>query len=164
MENWQKIESFGQYLVSDLGRVKSLKRKGRILKQALDSKGYPKVTLSYGETYEFKVHILVAKAFVSNPQNLPCVNHKDGNTRNNRADNLEWVRYRENITHGYNSKPTTSKFTGVDFMAKSGKWRARIRLYGTHEYLGLFKTEEEAHQAYLTALKTHNLKNKYANG
>lgn len=63
-------------------------------------KGYLSVTL-YGAsgTKRELVHRLVAQAFVPNPQGKPAINHKDGNPRNNRADNLEWCTQRENVHH-----------------------------------------------------------------
>lgn len=112
-EIWKDIEGWeGFYEVSNLGRVKSCARvvptisghqsvKERILLQDVP-KGYRRVTLSAGNiTERHMVHILVATAFIPNPENKPCVNHKFGNKEDNRASQLEWATYSENERHSY---------------------------------------------------------------
>lgn len=62
--------------------------------------GYLVVSLAYNRTKkQGLVHRLIAETFIPNPENKPCVNHKDGNKLNNSIDNLEWVTYSENIKH-----------------------------------------------------------------
>lgn len=117
----------GRYQVSNLGRVKSLKRvvkTGRnghrtiqetIIKPRLDKKrGYQTINLRiYPKRYSFSLHKLVAELFIPNPDNLPEVNHKDNNPSNNRADNLEWCNQSYNIKYAYkygNAKPTSGCF------------------------------------------------------
>ena len=74
--------------MSDLGRVKN--KHGRILKPEI-RRGYYSVDLmKNGKRYKFRVHRLVAEAFIPNPDNLPMVNHKDEDRLNNIASNLEW--------------------------------------------------------------------------
>ena len=109
-EIWKDIKGYeGIYQVSNIGRVRSLDRwtegnkcmfkRGRIIKP-FDNKGYNNTSLSRGGVdTTFATHRLVADAFIPNPDNLPCVNHKDGHKRNNVVDNLEWVTYSENTRH-----------------------------------------------------------------
>ena len=74
--------------MSNLGRVKN--KHGRILKPEI-RRGYYSVDLmKNGKRYKFRVHRLVAEAFIPNPDNLPMVNHKDEDRLNNIASNLEW--------------------------------------------------------------------------
>lgn len=103
-EAWKNIPNYEDlYQVSNYGRVKSLKyddgvrkhMKTKILKQCLNTNGYYIVNLN---NKSHRVHRLIAKTFISNPNNYPCVNHIDGNKENNRVNNLEWC------TSSYNNK------------------------------------------------------------
>lgn len=106
-EVWRDVINYeGYYMVSNLGRVKSLPRNGtisseRILKpNVLRPSGYCQVSLQkHGKRTYKKVHRLVAEAFLPNKNNYPQVNHIDGNKLNNNANNLEWCTVRYNIIH-----------------------------------------------------------------
>lgn len=105
MEKWLPIKGYeGLYEISDKGRVKSLysRYKGKsFLKQCAGSRGYLLVTLCRdGRQKTVNVHRLVAEAFLPNPNNLQCVNHKDENRQNNEVSNLEWCTYYHNNTFG----------------------------------------------------------------
>ena len=114
-ERWKDIPGFeGRYQVSDLGRIKSLSFMQRYLLRngkenyrrtkekirALNNinSGYFIVQLWLDDVgYSYLVHRLVAEAFV--PGSARTVNHKDGNKKNNKAANLEWMSYSENHLH-----------------------------------------------------------------
>lgn len=102
-EIWKDIEGYeGFYQVSNYGRVKSLKfGKEKILKHRRNTFGYLEIVLcSGGKPKSFKIHRLVAKAFIPNPNNLPQINHKDENKENNCEWNLEWCTPSYNINYG----------------------------------------------------------------
>ena len=108
-EVWRDIEGYeGYYQVSNIGKVRSLDRvvvheegtkrnlKGDILKTHIKY-GYVYVTLSKNNKLKsYRVHRLVAKAFIPNPNNYPSVNHKDENRKNNNVTNLEWCTVKYN--------------------------------------------------------------------
>lgn len=101
MEQWKVVEgTYGALEVSNYGRVKSNLRDGRILKTSTDNKGYHRLRMTIKrKRYAFKIHRLVAEAFIPNPENKPQVNHIDGNKSNNKVSNLEWVTNIENAHH-----------------------------------------------------------------
>lgn len=121
-EVWRYIVGYENiYMISNLGNVKSV---GRIVKRGTNfkpvnerylklgnNKGYMTVALSKeGKVRYFQVHRLVAQAFIPNPDNLPCVNHKDENKSNNCVDNLEWcTKSYNNSYNGARVKAAISK-------------------------------------------------------
>ena len=123
MENeiWKDIEGYeGLYQVSNLGRVKSLARKTgnqynkeNILSKERTRKGYYRVQLTKNKEHKhYPIHRLVAIAFIPNPDNLPCVNHKDENKGNNCVWNLEWCSKKYNNIYGSRIKAIANKLTG----------------------------------------------------
>lgn len=97
-ERWRKVKEREGYQVSDQGRIWS-DRSQRILCCVDDGRGYRKIYLGRGKLW--RVHRLVASAFIRNPKGKPHVNHKNGDKADNRAANLEWVTPSENIAHSY---------------------------------------------------------------
>ena len=67
------------------------------------------------------LHRLVAETFIPNPENLPEVNHKDGNKSNNCVDNLEWVTHRDNQIHAYKKRLRHDSRRGVLINKDGGK-------------------------------------------
>lgn len=104
-EIWRPIKDYENlYEVSNNGQIRSLcghYGKFRILKQSVGSRGYMLVTLcDHVKQKSVNVHRVVAETFIPNTENLPCVNHKDENKKNNNVENLEWCSYYQNNVYG----------------------------------------------------------------
>jgi hypothetical protein len=140
-EVWLDIDGYeGIYCVSNFGRIYSYPRTeyvkskrtgghyrfrgGRFIKFHKTNIGHLQAHLHRdGETKVFLVHRLVGKAFISNPNNHPEINHIDGNKTNNLSSNLEWVTRKENALHSTKvlcknrgSSVGTSKLTENDVL------------------------------------------------
>ena len=113
-EIWKDIEGYeGLYQVSNLGRVKSLNyhRTGKEKILRLEkSQGYYIADLCInGKAKHYKVHRLVAEAFIPNPENLPEINHKDENPSNNNVNNLEYCDRKYNNSYGSRNERSKQK-------------------------------------------------------
>lgn len=134
-ELWRWITDYeGLYLISNHGRVmsvpKTIRRSdnsmrsydGQVLKQNHDTNGYPIVVLSNnGRQKTFKVHRLVACAFIENPLHLSQVNHIDENKDNNCVDNLEWCENKYNSNYGTRNKRVSAALSKRVIMLDTNK-------------------------------------------
>lgn len=123
-EIWKDIDGFdgfdgfdGLYKVSTFGNIMSFNlsrnKKPHILSNKKDGKYHDVILCKDGKHFKVGVHVLVARAFLPNPNNYPCVNHKDENPSNNRVDNLEWCTQKYNCNYGTRNERIRKTMTGV---------------------------------------------------
>lgn len=154
-EIWKDVVGYeGLYQVSNLGRVKSLEHfvptkngavrnsPSKIRINCFDGKYYHVILYKQGRRKVALVHRLVADAFIPNPNNLPQVNHKDGNKLNNNMDNLEWCSAQDNILHAFATglcNPSITHYRGVKaFLFDSGTFVGEYTsLHEAADILGL---------------------------
>ena len=106
---WKDIVGYeNEYQINQFGEIRTLKdspklKKYDVLKPQISKRnGYVyQMLYKNGKEKLLRVHRLVAMAFLPNPNNLPQVNHKDGNKQNNSVDNLEWCEQSYNMKHAY---------------------------------------------------------------
>ena len=126
-EIWKDITGYeGLYQVSNLGNVKSLNYRGsrreKMLKPHNDNRGYLFVRLYKNNEYKnFKVHRLVANAFIENLNNYEEVNHIDECKTNNNVNNLEWCNHKYNMNYGTANKRRSEKYKKAIYCLESDK-------------------------------------------
>ena len=151
-EEWRTTTVSDRYAVSNYGRVVSyavtyqsakriFRKSQNLVNPRVNKLGYLRVSLYRGNhiSSSYLVHRLVATAFIPNPKNLPCINHKDENPSNNRADNLEWCTHKYNCNYGsHNSRLSSAK--------KGRPYRIRevVKLSIDGEYVDRFPNLKEA--------------------
>lgn len=108
-EIWKQIRESkfeGIYEASTHGRIRRIDS-GNILKQTIRGAKYLGVSFAHsGRKKTMCVHRMIAMTHIPNPENLPLVNHKDGNRQNNHVNNLEWTTYKGNTAHALETKLT----------------------------------------------------------
>lgn len=153
--NWRAVTDYeGLYEVSDTGLVRSSPRlgtKGGILNPVTDECGYLRVGLHKNNKRKmYRVHRLVAQAFIENPENKPTIEHWDENKTNNHVSNLCWATKAEQMQ--------TVPCKGYHWHKNRGKWQVSINIPGTGKlkHIGYFEREEDAHAAYIAEKYKHH--------
>ena len=164
MEIWKDIpEYIGKYQASNLGNIKSLRRKSRnkncefnikerILKKSISKQGYYQVCFSQNGIQKVqKIHQLVAICFLNHKKckYKKVVHHIDNNPLNNNVENLEITTQRNN-SHTHHKG--TSKYKGVHLRKDTKKFQAQITIKNKNINLGCYVNEYDAHLAYKSAL------------
>ena len=145
MEQFKKIKNYENYSVSRNGKVIN-NTTGKELKHSYHF-GYSRVTLCCnGKNKRYRVHRLVAEAFIPNPENKNMVDHIDNDRANNKVCNLRWATPSENAMNMKLRPESKTKVKGV-YAVEDGRYTACIGFQNRIIYLGHFANLEEAKQA-----------------
>lgn len=161
VEIWKDIPEYeGIYLASNNGRIKSIKSKNeKILKGSTDNRGYRIVSLwKDGKCSWFQVHKLIVITFLEYKElsYKIVIDHINNKKNDNRLENLQIISQRENASKDKDKNKTSSKYIGVYFIKKEKKWKVQIHINGKRKYLGRYKCEHDAGNAYKSELNKIN--------
>jgi hypothetical protein len=146
-EEWKQMIDYPNYSVSNYGNVRN-DTTGRILRPGLDSKSYKSVVLCNNGKKTFRIHKLVAEAFIEKSNDNIVIDHIDRNKLNNNVSNLRYVTSQINSRNITKSKNCSSKYKGVCFNKRNKKWKLTICIDYKTINLGCYETENEAGKAY----------------
>lgn len=158
MEVWKDIVDFPNYQISNLGNIKSLKRKMILKARPVKKKNnyicYDVCLYNNTQALGFhkKIHRLVAEAFIPNPENKSEIDHIDRNPSNNNVNNLRWATKSENMLNIGIRSDNTSGEKNVYFCKQKNKWTIKQMIDGKETSYGFYNTKEEA----IKAKKTGN--------
>lgn len=139
--------NMGKYRTDEQGNVYNGERK---LKPTMGKWGYKYIKgVVSGNRYCWYVHIMVAKQFIPNPDDLDEVDHINRDRGDNRVENLRWTsRHNNNGNSVKWTKPCSSKYKGVSWSKGMKKWHVYIKNNGKRRTIGYFEGEEDAALAY----------------
>lgn len=140
MSVFKIIQDYPNYEVSSMGEIRNIKSQ-KILSQSLNKEHYVVTLYNEGKGKMLYVHRLQAKAFLDNPLNLPFVDHKDRNPKNNKLENLRWCSV------SLNTRNTTTRkrgnITKINLKGGGFSWRVCIGINGLRHRKN-FDSEEKA--------------------
>lgn len=130
-EKWAKIPYYPDYEISSFGRVRSFKNgETRILQPVKGKDDYRQISLSrWGKAKNYRIHRLVANAFIPNPSNFSVVDHINTDVSDNRVENLRWVDQKANINNPMTRIHISASQNGVKnhMFGRTGKLHHRSK-------------------------------------
>ena len=176
-EIWKKINDL-PYYINECGEVMrdpnaKYKHKNKVyVRTYINNKGYVCINLyKNSKPHRFTIHRLLATYFIPNPDDLPEVNHIDGNPQNNSLSNLEWCTHKQNIQHAWDTnlftnkhacasvkrKNSSSQYRGVSWSNGRQRWCVYLTFNKKRHGIGRFKSELDAAKAYDTFIIENDL-------
>lgn len=127
-----------EYFINECGKCYSVSKKTgkvRSIKHYINTNGYPAVYITGKNHY---IHRLIAEGYINNPNNLPVINHINGDKKDYNLNNLTWVTQRDNVIHAWQTGINKSTDKHKESMRKTGKERRKITMNEARELKKLY--------------------------